>query len=112
MKNPPGFSPHRQKDRYETLEILKNQFINVYCSVRVRTEKLEHRFPECTFQRSNTYTVDIIPKGGSKLLGIQAFANAVEIEMEEIMAFGDHYNDIEMLKGVGIGVAMGMLRSK
>ena len=27
--------------------------------------------------------------------------------MEEIMAFGDHYNDIEMLKGVGIGVAMG-----
>ena len=23
MKNPPGFSPHRQKDRYETLEILK-----------------------------------------------------------------------------------------
>ena len=23
------------------------------------------------------------------------------------MAFGDHENDIEMLKGVGIGVAMG-----
>ncbi len=27
--------------------------------------------------------------------------------MSEIMAFGDHYNDIDMLKGVGIGVAMG-----
>ena len=27
--------------------------------------------------------------------------------MTEIMAFGDHYNDIEMLEGVGIGVAMG-----
>jgi hydroxymethylpyrimidine pyrophosphatase-like HAD family hydrolase len=27
--------------------------------------------------------------------------------MEEAMAFGDHFNDVEMLEGVGIGVAMG-----
>jgi Cof subfamily protein (haloacid dehalogenase superfamily) len=102
------FSPHRQKDRYETLEILKEPIYQcILLSPESEQKKLEHRFPECTFQRSNTYTVDIIPKGGSKLLGIQAFANAVGIEMEEIMAFGDHYNDIEMLKGVGIGVAMG-----
>lgn len=32
--------------------------------------------------------------------------------MTEIMAFGDHYNDIEMLKGVGIGVAMGNAKNE
>ena len=29
-KNPPAFSPHRQKDRYETLEILKEPILPMY----------------------------------------------------------------------------------
>lgn len=35
------------------------------------------------------------------------FIKAVGIKPEEVMAFGDHYNDIEMIQKVGIGVAMG-----
>jgi hydroxymethylpyrimidine pyrophosphatase-like HAD family hydrolase len=27
--------------------------------------------------------------------------------LAEAMVFGDHWNDIEMIKGVGIGVSMG-----
>ena len=101
------FSPHRQKERYETLPILKEPVYQcILLSAESEQQKLSKTFPECTFQRSNTYTVDMIPKGGSKLLGIQAFAKAKGIEMSEIMAFGDHFNDVEMLKGVGIGVAM------
>ena len=102
------FSPHRQKKRYEALEILDEPIYQcILLSQESEQEKLEERFPECSFQRSNAYTVDIIPKGGSKLSGIAAFAKDMGIEMNEIMAFGDHYNDIEMLEGVGIGVAMG-----
>lgn len=102
------FSPHRQKERYEALPILKEPVYQcILLSAESEQQKLSKVFPECTFQRSNTYTVDMIPKGGSKLLGIRAFAKAKGIEMSEIMAFGDHFNDVEMLKGVGIGVAMG-----
>ncbi|OTP09678.1 HAD superfamily hydrolase [Enterococcus sp. 10A9_DIV0425] len=102
------FSPHRQRRRYENLEILQEPIYQcILLSQESEQEKLNRLFPDCTFQRSNPYTVDIIPKGGSKLLGIQAFAKDAGIELSEIMAFGDHYNDIEMLKGVGIGVAMG-----
>lgn len=102
------FSPHRQKKRYETLKILNESVYQcILLSQESEQEKLEKFFPECTFQRSNAYTVDIIPKGGSKLLGIVAFAKNFGLEMSEIMAFGDHYNDIEMLEGVGIGIAMG-----
>ena len=32
-------------------------------------------------------------------------------ELAEVMAFGDSDNDIEMLSGVGIGVAMGNAKS-
>ncbi len=102
------FSPHRQKKRYEALEILNEPIYQcILLSQESEQEKLETYFPECSFQRSNAYTVDLIPKGGSKLSGIKKFAKETGIEMSEIMAFGDHYNDIEMLKGVGIGVAMG-----
>jgi len=51
--------------------------------------------------------VDIVPKKGSKMKGIHEFLAYEGIAIEEAMAFGDHENDIEMLKGVGIGVAMG-----
>lgn len=39
--------------------------------------------------------------------GILEFTKAAGITPEEVMVFGDHYNDIEMIKKVGIGVAMG-----
>ncbi|WP_206856519.1 Cof-type HAD-IIB family hydrolase [Candidatus Enterococcus mangumiae] len=102
------FSPHRQRKRYETLAILNEPIYQcILLSQTSEQEKLVQRFPECSFQRSNPYTVDIIPKGGSKLLGIKQFAENKGIALTDIMAFGDHYNDVEMLKGVGIGVAMG-----
>jgi Cof subfamily protein (haloacid dehalogenase superfamily) len=102
------YSPHRQRDRYETLPILSEPVYQcVMLSAESEQEALTHTLHDCTFQRSNSYTVDIIPKGGSKLKGIQSFAKANQLEMSEIMTFGDHLNDIEMLKGTGIGVAMG-----
>lgn len=48
-----------------------------------------------------------MPKNGSKIKGIKEFLAYEGIAMEEAMAFGDHFNDVEMLEGVGIGVAMG-----
>ena len=50
--------------------------------------------------------VDIIPANGGKGIGIQKILEYYGFSKKEAMAFGDGNNDIEMLKTVGIGVAM------
>lgn len=43
----------------------------------------------------------------NKLTGIEAYANLYNVQLNEVIAFGDGENDIPMLSGVGLGVAMG-----
>lgn len=103
-----SFSPNRKKGRYKKLSILQEPIYQcVLFSAENEAQRLQERLPDCSFQRSNPYSVDIVPKNGSKYHGILEFIKAVGIKPEEVMAFGDHYNDIEMIQKVGIGVAMG-----
>ena len=50
--------------------------------------------------------VTFFDKGAGKRQGVTALATHYNIALEEIVAFGDDYNDLEMLKGGGVGVAM------
>lgn len=50
---------------------------------------------------------DIIAKGGGKMAGIKRYLDTIGIMPEEIIAFGDAENDLEMIRFAGIGVAMG-----
>ena len=43
----------------------------------------------------------------SKWNSIQSIIKTWNIKDEDIIAFGDDYNDLEMIKHAGIGVAMG-----
>ena len=47
-----------------------------------------------------------IPAGSGKTTAIKALAEAGGISLEDIVAFGDDLNDIEMLKLCGTGVAV------
>ena len=51
--------------------------------------------------------VDIIPTSGSKGVAIKKVLDYYQIPASKAIAFGDGGNDIEMLKTVGCGVAMG-----
>lgn len=51
--------------------------------------------------------VDLLAADGSKARGIQAALDKLGLAMEDAMAFGDGLNDIEMMRSVGFGVAMG-----
>ena len=62
---------------------------------------------DCVITRWHFGGMDVIAKGGGKVSGIQEYLNAAGISREEIIAFGDGENDIEMLRFAGIGVAMG-----
>lgn len=51
--------------------------------------------------------VDILDKDGSKARGIRSVLDKLGLNMADAWAFGDGFNDIEMLSSVGFGVAMG-----
>ena len=50
---------------------------------------------------------DIIAGGGGKMAGIRRYLDIIGIKPEEIIAFGDAENDLDMIRFAGIGVAMG-----
>lgn len=50
---------------------------------------------------------DLIPWRTSKLDGVRTVATALGYGLENVMAFGDGLNDVQLLQGVGLGVAMG-----
>ena len=49
----------------------------------------------------------MIPKNGSKAVTLLKLAEQLGIKQENVIAFGDGMNDREMLKEVGLGIAMG-----
>ncbi|MDR1174612.1 MAG: Cof-type HAD-IIB family hydrolase [Treponema sp.] len=68
---------------------------------------IENRFTESTlisFSGENWHR--FAHKEAGKIDALYAVANHESIPLSEIMAFGDDYNDIEMIKNCGIGIAM------
>ncbi|MBS4177278.1 Cof-type HAD-IIB family hydrolase [Lederbergia citrea] len=70
-------------------------------------EYLEAFEDDFTFIRWHEDALDVVPKGGSKAEGIKKLIARLGFNMKDVYAFGDGLNDIEMLKTVGTGVAMG-----
>lgn len=71
---------------------------------------LENSFSsEIMLYRSKPTYIEISHSSVSKKTAIDVLLNScyTNISMENIVAFGDNYNDIEMLKAVGLGVAVG-----
>ncbi|WP_211746665.1 Cof-type HAD-IIB family hydrolase [Paenibacillus sp. Marseille-Q4541] len=67
----------------------------------------ESGFQDLQFVRWHPYAMDVIPAGGSKAKGIEAVIKHLGITKDEVVAFGDGLNDVEMLSYVGLGIAMG-----
>lgn len=51
--------------------------------------------------------VEVYVSGISKRTGLEALAARLDVAREEVMAIGDHINDVEMIEWAGWGVAMG-----
>lgn len=63
--------------------------------------------PNCSSARWHPAFCDIFPLGGDKLNGIKQMCRHYNIDIANTMAFGDGGNDVPMLVGAGISVAMG-----
>ncbi len=49
---------------------------------------------------------DVMAKGVTKATGIEAIRSHYDIPLEDVIAFGDNENDMDMISYAGVGVAM------
>ena len=78
----------------------------IYCP-REKDPEYTRQFKGLRLTRWHEYAADIIPVNAGKVQGMKVFLDRYHLDREEIMAFGDEENDIQMLSFAGIGVAMG-----
>lgn len=67
---------------------------------------VEKRFPDLFITRSNSAVIEFMPKGVSKESGLKLVCEHLGIDREEVIAFGDNYNDMSMVEWAGMGVAV------
>ncbi len=94
-----NYGPHQANLPYEHILLLA--YDSKY------DQELKNLVPQYIIHRYHGYMVDVIPKGITKLEAVLKAADYLNISKENIIAFGDSHNDIEMLEGVGVGIAMG-----
>ena len=73
-----------------------------------RAEKeLADAFPSFHVVRSAPFLLEIMDGSVSKASGIAVMLDHFGLKPEDALSFGDHYNDLEMLRYTGQSVAMG-----
>ena len=90
-------------------DILPNKIL-VMCDPPICEEmetKLGVQFPKLNVVRSAPYLLEIMDKSVSKATGIEVLLKHYGFSVDEAIAFGDNYNDIEMLEYIPQSVAMG-----
>lgn len=68
---------------------------------------LQKHFPQYSIVKSSPIHLEINAAGTDKALAVRRLCQYKGIPLENTIAFGDNYNDLEMLKTAGTGVVMG-----
>lgn len=71
-------------------------------------KELELLSEELTIYRSNDTLIEIAPSGIDKHRAIEMVLGT---DLSQVMAFGDNFNDIEMIQNVGMGIAVANARA-
>lgn len=91
----------------ENAPILKMIGIGTVENTTALMNELTPRFPQCDFYKSQHYIMEAVAKSVDKAAGLDFLCEHYGFDIAETIAFGDSYNDTEMLKRAGLGVAMG-----
>lgn len=68
---------------------------------------LKNQFPQLAIHRSKKEYLEIMDKQATKSNAIRFLEKELNISSDKIIAFGDNFNDIDMLQYAGLSVAMG-----
>lgn len=94
---------------YEPEEALRFDVMQVIAFFRDEEtdDVMGHVLQNCSDSRWHPAFADCVAKGVNKAVGIDKVLEYYGFDIADAMAFGDGSNDIEMLRHVGTGVAMG-----
>lgn len=98
------------KERGDDIEKLTINFVEDEDGNRQGYEEVVEilrRYPEMNAISGGMRNIEITKKGVSKGSALKWLGEHLHIKTEEMIAFGDSGNDIEMLRTAGVGVAMG-----
>lgn len=90
----------------DDLDLAKVFQMNSYTTRAFDEEHLLPYVKNTIFKRWNDDFADINSKKTSKLIGINEILEKLGIDIKETISFGDSENDLEMIKGTGVSVAM------
>ena len=82
-------------------------YMATLCGKEAELSELIAELQGCRLTYWREDALDVNAPGGEKLSGCERMAALFGISIEDCMAFGDGENDLSMLKGAGIGIAMG-----
>ena len=74
--------------------------------VLLEKEMYEHLKERMGVYRSEPYFLELVPKGIDKAQSLSILLKKLDISREEVIACGDGFNDLSMIKFAGLGVAM------
>lgn len=69
--------------------------------------ELKNRYPQLSITKSAPFFIEIMAQGIVKSQAVAVWADYLQVDLSETIAFGDNYNDLEMLEAVGKGYVMG-----
>ena len=67
---------------------------------------IDEEVPELVYVHSEPGTIDIMKAGVSKSGGIKELSELLDIPLEDTIAVGNYYNDIDMIRKAGTGIAV------
>ncbi|GCE08107.1 Cof-type HAD-IIB family hydrolase [Dictyobacter aurantiacus] len=77
-------------------------------TLREKRRELERRFAgQLYITQTADRWLEFMHPGVSKANALSMIARQLDVRPEEIIAFGDNHNDLEMLRFAGLGIAMG-----
>lgn len=69
--------------------------------------ELKGHFPHLSICRSHPNFLEVMHKDASKSNAVRFLEERFGVTTDEVIAFGDNFNDLDMLQHAGLGVAMG-----
>lgn len=105
-KIPVNFVDDKLMDLIDNMDVLK---VLLVCNNRAEVIPLEKHFSKydsLTVVSSGETLLDIMASNISKGNALKILSEKLNIDLSKVIAFGDNYNDIEMLENVGMPIAM------
>ena len=92
--------------------VMRDEVSKVLCICNPKeTEEIEKQlkdaFPDYSIVKSSDSMLEVMEKGVTKAAAVKTLCSLWDIPLSQAVAFGDHYNDAEMLETVGNGILMG-----